>query len=56
MSSTDNLKTKFKSLAPHLNERLTRLWAAAEAIALGRGATTQPNQQKSLLLISCALN
>ena len=41
MSSTDNLKTKFKSLAPHLNERLTRLWAATEAIALGRGGITQ---------------
>ena len=41
MSSTDNLKTKFKSLAPHLNERLTRLWAAAEAIALGRGGIKQ---------------
>lgn len=33
---------------PHLNERLTRLWAATEAIALGRGGITQVSQATGL--------
>ena len=41
MSINESLKAKFDSLAPHLNERLTRLWAATEAIALGRGGITE---------------
>ena len=28
---------KFEALAPVMNERMTRLWAAAEAEAYGRG-------------------
>jgi hypothetical protein len=33
----DLVRAKFGLLSPHLDERATRLWAAAEAIALGYG-------------------
>jgi len=48
MSIKESLKTKFDSLAPHLNERLTRLWAAAEAIALGRGGISRVSEATGL--------
>ncbi len=48
MSASDFLKSKFDSLYPHLNERSIRLWAAAEAIALGRGGITQVSQATGL--------
>lgn len=48
MSINESLKAKFDSLAPHLNERLTRLWAATEAIALGRGGITEVSQATDL--------
>ncbi len=35
-----DLRKKFKVLGPVLNERVRRLWAASEAIALGRGGIT----------------
>lgn len=41
MPANESLKAKFDSLAPDLNERLTGLWAATEAIALGRGGISQ---------------
>ena len=31
------MRTKYEALAPELNERTRRLWAAAEAEAVGRG-------------------
>ncbi len=31
------IKTKYASLASHLNERTRRLWAATEAVAIGYG-------------------
>src|SRR5947208_10108440 len=34
------LRTKFEALRPYLDERRRRLWAAAEALALGRGGVT----------------
>jgi hypothetical protein len=37
MSDATLVKKRFKQLAPHLNERLRRLWAAAEADAFGFG-------------------
>ncbi len=37
MQDTTQLERRFAQLAPHLNERLRRLWAAAEADALGFG-------------------
>ena len=33
----ETLRTKYEALAPALNERTRRLWAAAEAEAVGRG-------------------
>jgi hypothetical protein len=40
MASQEMVATKFKALAPFLDERRRRLWAAAEALALGRGGIT----------------
>lgn len=37
MKDTTHLKQRFNQLAPYLDERLRRLWAAAEANALGFG-------------------
>jgi hypothetical protein len=34
------IRAKFEGLRPHLDERRRRLWAAAEALALGRGGET----------------
>lgn len=48
MSLTQSLKAKFDALAPYLNERLTRLWAATEATALGRGGITLVSQATGL--------
>ncbi len=48
MSSNASLKAKFDSLAPHLNERLTRLWAATETIVLGRGGISQVSEATGL--------
>ncbi|MHC5737558.1 ISAzo13 family transposase [Nostoc sp.] len=48
MSAKEFLKVKFDSLYPHLNERSIRLWAAAEAIAFGRGGITQVSQATGL--------
>ncbi|MEH2436697.1 MAG: ISAzo13 family transposase [Nostoc sp.] len=48
MSAKEFIKAKFDSLYPHLNERSIRLWAAAEAIAFGRGGITQVSQATGL--------
>ncbi|MEH2252047.1 hypothetical protein [Nostoc sp.] len=46
MSTNESLKAKFDALGPHLNERLTRLWATTEAIALAEvGLAKFPQQQ-----------
>ena len=37
---TDMVRGKYKLLNPELNERTRRLWAASEALALGRGGIT----------------
>lgn len=37
MHDTTQIKRRFEHLSPHFDERLRRLWAAAEAAALGRG-------------------
>jgi hypothetical protein len=41
MSAFAVIKSKFESLRPALNERLCRLWAAAEARAIGRGGVAR---------------
>jgi DDE family transposase len=40
MSDVATLRAKFESLRPFLDERRRRLWAATEALALGRGGVT----------------
>jgi hypothetical protein len=40
MQHVDLIKQKFETLCPFLDERMRRLWAAAEAQALGRGGIT----------------
>jgi hypothetical protein len=37
MAPEEQIRRKYESLAPHLNERQCRLWAATEARAVGRG-------------------
>jgi len=36
----ENIKSKYESLGPYLNEKSSRIWAAVEAISLGRGGIT----------------
>lgn len=36
MSIIEALRTKFEALIPYMNEKLRRLWAASEAVALGQ--------------------
>src|ERR1043166_7664819 len=40
MESIDIIKHTFAALSPFMDERMRRLWAAAEATALGRGGVT----------------
>src|SRR5437660_1642030 len=40
MESIDIIKRKFAALSPFMDERMRRLWAAAEATGLGRGGVT----------------
>ncbi len=40
MSLQETIKSKFEQLRPVMDERLCRLWAAAEALSLGRGGVT----------------
>jgi hypothetical protein len=40
MTESERLQSKYAALGPVLNERECRLWAAAEAQALGRGGVT----------------
>ena len=37
MSTEEDIASRFKLMAPHLDERARRLWAGAEALAFGRG-------------------
>ena len=39
MNTVDQIRAKFKLLGPVMDERVTRLWAAAEALTLGRGGS-----------------
>ena len=40
MSTLETIKSKYEQLRPVLDERVCRLWAATEALALGRGGIT----------------
>jgi hypothetical protein len=48
------LRAKFKALAPIMDERVSRLWAAAEVESLGRGGTAalQRAQRGSVVVAS----
>lgn len=48
MDITAQLKAKYERLGPVLNERQRRLWAASEALALGRGGITWVAQATGL--------
>jgi Rhodopirellula transposase DDE domain len=49
MDPVDRIRMKFEALAPVMDERLTRLWAAAEAEAYGRGGTTAVTKATGIL-------
>ncbi|MDP2345537.1 MAG: ISAzo13 family transposase, partial [Deltaproteobacteria bacterium] len=40
MRTTEEVRQKFEALKSSLNERTTRLWAGAEAQAMGHGGVT----------------
>lgn len=40
MTDERNIRRRFRLLNPALNERTRRLWAASEAMGLGRGGVT----------------
>jgi len=40
VNTLETIKTKYEQLQPVMDERFCRLWAAAEALALGRGGIT----------------
>jgi len=40
MSPLETIRRKFEQLRPEMDERVCRLWAATEALALGRGGVT----------------
>ena len=49
MEHVDRLRKLFEELSPVMDERVTRLWAAAEAEALGRGGVTKVTQATGIL-------
>jgi len=49
MMIVDQVRSKFEALAPMMDERMTRLWAAAEAEALGRGGTAAVTKATGIL-------
>ena len=40
MAEVEAIKRRFELLAGHLDERRRRLWAASEALAIGRGGAS----------------
>ena len=49
MNAVEQLRSKFRALAPVMDERMTRLWAAAEARALGRGGIAKVTEATGIL-------
>jgi hypothetical protein len=49
MNAVEQIRTKFRALAPVMDERMTRLWAAAEARALGRGGIARVTEATGIL-------
>ena len=48
MDTTAQLREKYERLGPVLNERQRRLWAATEALALGRGGISRVSEATGL--------
>ena len=49
MDDVERIRLKYELLAPVMDERMTRLWAAAEAEALGRGGTIAVTKATGIL-------
>jgi transposase len=41
LSGIEQIRSKYETLNPYLNEKTRRIWAAAESMALGRGGVSQ---------------
>jgi len=48
LTTVETIRAKFEALKPVMDERLTRLWAGAEADALGTGGITMVEQATGL--------
>ena len=49
MDNVDRIRLKYGLLAPVMDERITRLWVAAEAIALGHGGVAAVTKATGIL-------
>jgi hypothetical protein len=49
MPDVDRMRAKYELLAPVMDERMTRLWAAAEATALGYGGVAAVTEATGIL-------
>ena len=49
MNAVNQIRAKFEMLEPVMDERVTRLWAAAEALAIGRGGIAIVTQATGIL-------
>ncbi len=45
-SAAERIRLKFRTLVPVMDERMRRQWAAAEAIAVGRGDRRRPGRDR----------
>jgi DNA-binding phage protein len=37
----EQIRSKYRSLLPYLNEKTRRIWAAIESLSIGRGGVSQ---------------
>jgi len=49
MDAVSRIRMKFELLKPMMDERMTRLWAASEALALGRGGVAAVTEATGIL-------
>lgn len=49
LRNVEEIRRKFELLAPVMDERMTRLWAAAEAMVLGRGGPPVVTEASGIL-------
>jgi hypothetical protein len=55
MHNVDIIRQKFAALTPFMNEQMRRLWAAAEATALGRGGVAAVSEATGLSRVTIAV-